>query len=59
MKKSLIERVTGWMVFQKRKHGFPDDYEIALVNQMTNYELLSAISEALAEEEREQEIKTL
>jgi uncharacterized protein YpiB (UPF0302 family) len=47
MRKTLLEQVTGWMTHQQHKHGLCDDYAEQTVNQMSNYELLVAISEAL------------
>lgn len=46
---SLVERVTGWLVHQKHKHDLADDYEIDFINNLSNYELLEAISSALEE----------
>lgn len=46
---TLLEAVTNWMHHQRRKHGFDDNYAEQLVNQMTQYEFLESISEALEE----------
>jgi hypothetical protein len=49
---TLLETITDWMKFQARKHdhlGEPDEYAERLVNEMSHYELLVAISEALEE----------
>lgn len=49
---TLLETVTDWMKFQARKHdhlGEPDEYAEQLVNEMSQYEFLKAISEALEE----------
>lgn len=51
---SLVERVTGWLVRQKHKHGLADDYEIDFINNLSNYELLEAISSALEEMNNDQ-----
>lgn len=49
MSTALLETVTGWMKFQARKHelGDPDRYAERLVNEMSQYDFLVAISEAL------------
>lgn len=51
MSTTLLETVTDWMEFQARKHdlGEPEEYAAQLVNQMSQYEFLKAISEALEE----------
>lgn len=46
---TLLEAVTNWMEHQRCKHGFDDDYSEKLVNQMSQYDFLQAISEALEE----------
>jgi hypothetical protein len=46
---TLLEKITDWMVIQKNKHDLGEDYEIDYINNMTNYELLVEISEALGE----------
>jgi len=48
---TLLERVTGWLVHQQHKHGLGESYVRDYVNDWSNYELLEAISEALAEKE--------
>ena len=45
--KSLFEEVTGWMYHQQEKHGFDENIRRQLVNGMSNWELLQAISEYL------------
>lgn len=49
MTTTLLETVTDWMKFQARKHelGDPDRYAERLVNEMSQYDFLVAISEAL------------
>jgi hypothetical protein len=52
MSTTLLETVTDWMKFQARKHdhlGDPDRYAEQLVNEMSQYDFLVAISEALEE----------
>src|ERR1700731_2423223 len=44
---SLFNEVTGWMTRQKNKHDLGEGYEARLVNEMSNYELLEIISDAL------------
>jgi len=44
---TLYEQVTEGMVFQLIKHGLGEDFVKNSVNNMTNDELLHAISEAL------------
>ena len=45
--KTLFDEVTDWMFHQQGKHGFDEDYPEQLVNQMSNWEMLKAISEYL------------
>jgi hypothetical protein len=49
MTTTLLETVTDWMKFQARKHelGDPDRYAERLINEMSQYDFLVAISEAL------------
>lgn len=51
MSTTLLETVTAWVKFQARKHdlGKPEEYAERLVNEMSQYEFLKAISEALEE----------
>ena len=44
---TLFEQVTGWIYHQQNKHGLGEDYAENLINNMSNFELLQAISEAL------------
>ena len=46
---TLYEKVTGWMYKQAAKHDLGDDYAERLVNQMSQYEFLQALSSALEE----------
>lgn len=46
---TLLEHVTDWMEKQKNKHGLRSDYVEHTVNNMSNYEFLEAISDALEE----------
>ena len=47
--KTLREAVTYSMTSQKHKHGFDWDYEEQTVNNMTQWEFLGALSDALEE----------
>lgn len=44
---TLFEQVTGWIYHQQNKHQLGEDYTENLINNMSNFELLQAISEAL------------
>ena len=46
---TLLEAMTDWMKFQARKHelGEPEEYAERLINEMSQYEFLVALSEAL------------
>lgn len=46
---TLMDSITNWMTIQKNKHDFSETFESDTVNQMTNFELLEAISRALEE----------
>lgn len=50
---TLLEAVTGWMHQQCNKHNLdpdgPESFARGQVNDMSNYELLCVISEALEE----------
>lgn len=45
----LKEHITAWMIYQKNKHGLEEDYEVRMVDEMSNFELLERISDALDE----------
>ena len=44
---TLFEEVTGWLYHQQAKHDKPADYVERYINDMTQFEFLEAISQAL------------
>jgi uncharacterized protein YpiB (UPF0302 family) len=44
---TLFQEVTGWLYAQQYKHELGEGYVEKTINQMTNFELLQAISDAL------------
>jgi hypothetical protein len=47
----LFDKVTGWMYSDAKKHGLGEEYVERVINEMSNFEFLEAISEALFEME--------
>lgn len=44
---TLLEAVTGWLEFQKNKHDLRESYVEDYINNLTQYEFLESLSEAL------------
>ena len=46
---TLEEVMTKWRIEQAQKHGLGEDYARDSINQMSNYEFMQALSEAIEE----------
>jgi hypothetical protein len=52
---TLFEAVTSGYRYAGRKHNLGENYDERAINQMTNFELLQAISDGLEELEADRE----
>lgn len=46
---TLEEVMTKWRIEQAHKHGLGEDFVQDIINKMSNYEFMVALSEALEE----------
>lgn len=46
---TLFEKLTEWREYERRKHGLSTNFTKESINDLTNYEFLQEISEALEE----------